>query len=428
MFVGSEETLIILQNTLLTGIQNVSFSYTASQQNTMLLSNKGINRRIHKPQVASCSITKNYLGLDFLKELTGFAGLSGQFIYGSNALDFTDAAISNYTISMKPNTEPQISVNFEIFGDLSPTTNLKTGSALEDNDIRQIDEDSIYFDFLNKNSAIDGFNFSTNFIVEPTYEIDSVKSSNIKILPPVSHSVSAEIEMTEQEYEDVTGLLESENYDRSFSLSFVDRNAIKDVQVQEERYNSFISNGVPLGLDYGRYNIDFTATGFAKLDTFLVSGLGLKSQKISISTKDTIKLNVSYDGFNIHLPTGDPSNNPSGQIQPKIDEIKSKVDEAIKDFDLFINLPKITGDDFENALEGTGFSNNGMIFSLRPDLDEENFESRDTSVIPGDESRDLYLLGVLSEKLETFTPETYEINFELTNTGITDRNLIQLSS
>ena len=139
--------------------------------------------------------------------MTGFAGLSGQFIYGQNALDFSDAAISSYSIAMKTNQLPEININLKIFGDLSPTTNLRKATAFADNDNLNLGQDSIFFNFLNKNSAIDDFSFSANFQIEPTYEIESVKSSKVKILPPVSYSTSASIEMTEQEYEGVIGII-----------------------------------------------------------------------------------------------------------------------------------------------------------------------------------------------------------------------------
>lgn len=210
MVTASDESYIILQNTLLTGITNLSFSYSSNQEATYLLSNKGINRKINSPQVIDCSIRKKYLGKDFLKDLTGFAGLSGQFIYGQNALDFNDAAISSYSIAMKTNQLPEININLKIFGDLSPTTNLRKATAFADNENLNLGQDSIFFNFLNKNSAIDDFSFSANFQIEPTYEIESIKSSKVKILPPVSYSTSASIEMTEQEYEDVTGLLQNE--------------------------------------------------------------------------------------------------------------------------------------------------------------------------------------------------------------------------
>tara|TARA_R110001632_G_scaffold35298_1_gene89120 strand:+ start:550 stop:1878 length:1329 start_codon:yes stop_codon:yes gene_type:complete len=414
MFVGSEETAIILQDTLLTGITDVSFGFSTNQESTLLLSNKGINRKINKPQTINCSIKKEYLGRDFLKSLTGFAGLSGQFIYGSNALNFTDAAISSYTISMRANDSPKINVNIKIFGDLSPTTNLRAATAYVDNDIGNLDVDSVSFNFLNKNSAIDNFSFSTNFQVEPTYEIESIKSSNIKILPPISYSTSATIEMTEQEYEDVTGLLESEKYDRAVSLSFTDNKVIEDVQAEEQRFLSFISSGIPLGLDTGLYDIDFP-TGFAALDTFSFSKFGLSSQNISISTQDTINLDVSYDGLDLSIPTGTPVPFTSGN-QSIINQITANVDEAIADFQAYLDIVKNTGEDFENIATGTGFSNNYYLFNLDKYRQEEDFESEPTGTVTGN----LYLLGV---NQDSSILEIDEINFESTATGATNENL-----
>ena len=54
MFEGSEETFIILQNTLLDSVTNVSFDYQVNEEAILLLSNRGINRKINgirKPKV-----------------------------------------------------------------------------------------------------------------------------------------------------------------------------------------------------------------------------------------------------------------------------------------------------------------------------------------------------------------------------------------
>lgn len=418
MFTASDESFIILQDTLLTGITNLSFSYSANQESNILLSNGGINRKVNSPQIINCSISKDYFGRDFLKELTGHVGLSGQFVYGTNALDFTDAAISSYTISANTSANPQISVNIKIYGDLKPTTTLRTATASVDNEKRDLRIDSMSFDFLGKNSAIDNFSFSANFDCQPTYEIESIKSSTIKVLPPVSYSVSADIEMTEQEYEDVTGLLESENYDRSFSLSFTDQKAIEDIQAEESRYLSYTGSG----LDTGVYNLSFD-TGIAELDTFSFSKLGLNSQNVSISPRDTIKLNVSYDGYDLSLPTGNPVSSTSfGGIQSQIDQIKTNVDTSIDDFiENFLNLTKLTGEDFESIPTGTGFSNSGYLFNVGAYIGNEvDFESTATGTTTGD----LYKLGADEE---TSVVIIDEIDFESTPTGTTDQNLTQLT-
>ena len=75
MVTASDESYIILQNTLLTGITNLSFNYSSNQEATYLLSNKGINRKINSPQVIDCSIRKKIFRKRLFKRLDGFCGI-----------------------------------------------------------------------------------------------------------------------------------------------------------------------------------------------------------------------------------------------------------------------------------------------------------------------------------------------------------------
>ena len=145
MFNGSEETNIILQDTLLTGITDVSFDYQVEEEAVLLLANRGINRKINKASSASCSISKKCIGRDFIQELTGYANLSGQFIYGTGGLDFDQATITNYKISLSPQDIPTLSADLKIYGDLKPATGLRLNSSYADNSGENFGPTSIVF-------------------------------------------------------------------------------------------------------------------------------------------------------------------------------------------------------------------------------------------------------------------------------------------
>lgn len=272
MFNGSEETKIILQETLLTGITNVSFDYTVQEEAVLLLANRGINRKINKPNVATCSISKKCIGREFIQELTGYADLSGQFIYGENGLDFDQAVVKNYKISLSPQDIPTLSVDLNIYGDIKPATALRDNSAYSDNAEENINPTSIVLDLDNTISAVTSFSYSVDFDCTPTHEIESIKSSSSKILTPIKYSVSADIEMIEQEFENMTGLLEDETFNRNISFSLVD------------------SSG-------------------AYLNTFTIPNASLRSQKISATPSDTVQLSVDYVGYGLNVPTGVAPNN-----------------------------------------------------------------------------------------------------------------------
>ena len=90
MFTASDQSFIILQNTLLTGITSISFDQQTNEEAVNLIATQGITRRIVNPTITNCKISKKYFGEDIFRSFTGFVGLSGQFIYGSDALDFDE--------------------------------------------------------------------------------------------------------------------------------------------------------------------------------------------------------------------------------------------------------------------------------------------------------------------------------------------------
>lgn len=443
MFAGSEETFIILQNTLLTGITDVSFDYSVQEEAVLLLANRGINRKINKPHVANCSITKKYLGRDFLNELTGFVGLSGQFIYGQDALDFTDAAISRYQIKMNATEPPEVNVDLKIYGDLKPTTSLRKSTAQQDEEVRSMDIDFISLNFMGKNSPVTEFNFSADFDCKPTYEIESAKSSAVKIFTPVKYAASAKIEMTEQEYEDMTGLFSTENFDKSFSLIFDDRKAIETIQAEQERFLSYTGSGLETGL---YPDLDFS-TGLGRLDDYSFGSFGLSSQNISISPKDTIQLSVNYNGYSTSLPEGVARSSPTGiSISDTLESLTSGVDAAIEEFLQYINTPKSTGENFETLETGNYPSASGHFFPFinvyYPQI--VNFESQSI----GATNDNLHALGVGAiEDISDYDVHDFEstpigdfnisdldhyinfeyFDFESTATGVTSGNLFEVS-
>lgn len=262
MFEGSEETFIILQNTLLDSVTNVSFDYQVNEEAILLLSNRGINRKINKPQTAKCSISKAYTNRDFLQELTGVTNLSGQFIFGDKALDFNEAVITKYSVSVNAKKIPKISVDLQIYGDLKPTATIRKDDASGDYAIKDLDVGAISLSMDDTNSAVTDFVYDVQFDVRPTYEIESIKSSSAKIITPIKYGCAANLEIIEQEFENMTGLVNTESFNRNISFSFTD----KDLNV---------------------------------LNSYSVPNASLSSQNISIKPRDTIQLALKYNGYSL---------------------------------------------------------------------------------------------------------------------------------
>lgn len=258
MFVGSEDAKVIIQGIALTGITDISFSTNIEEGSIVLLADRGINRKINNGHTVQCQISKSYLGQDRLQEFTGITNLSGQFIYGTNALEFNQATISSYSISADTTNSPKVSVDMKIFGDFKPTTTIQAGTA--DYGFENLGPESTFINVEGRNSPLTKFSYKVDFDVKPTYEINSTKSSTSKILSPIKYSTSADMLMDEQEFTDITGLIESETF-------------IRPVTFEMKNESSTV------------------------LNTYNIPNASISSQSASVAAGDLVKMSIKYQGL-----------------------------------------------------------------------------------------------------------------------------------
>ena len=262
MFVGSEDTKVIIQGYAITGVTDISFTSNVEEDAVVLLAERGITRKINKGHTIQCKISKPYLGRDRLQEFTGMTDLSGQFVYGANAVEFNEATISSYSISVDTNSSPKISIDMKIFGDFKPTTNI--AATQSDYSFEELGPDSVSVDVEGRNSILTDFSYSVNFDVKPTYEIDSIKSSSAKILSPIKYSTSAKMLMDEQEFEDVTGLIQSETFNRNITF-------------------------------------DIRDTGNSVLNTYNIPNASIRSQEVGVAAGDLVQFSIQYQGLQLNV-------------------------------------------------------------------------------------------------------------------------------
>ena len=255
----AEESFIILNDVLVEAANSVSFSTKETQQSNLLLNATGFNRKIASPPKTTCSIKKSLINNDFIKTLTGITNLSGQFIHGDKALDFSDGVISNYSVSVMANDLPSISFKIDIYGDFKPGTKKNVDALNKESGVVDVDATGFFINIDNSTNFIQDFNYSVNFNISPTYEIDSIKSSTVKILPPVTYDANVNFEVNNETLDDVTGLINTETFNRTVV---------------------FASSGSGV-----------------ELNRFEVPNASLRSQSISQSAGDTEKINLSFNGY-----------------------------------------------------------------------------------------------------------------------------------
>ena len=455
MFNGSEESFIILQNVLLTGISNISFKSSVQEEETKLLGNKGVNKRINKPSVTTCNFSKPYNGKDYLQSLTGITNLSGQFIYKNNAIDFTDAIISSYALNFDSNGFGEINVGLQIFGEMKPTTNLKLSTASGDFETASQPNVIYVFNLDNKNSPIKSFNYEASFDIKSTNNIGSINFSSVDIFSPVVHKITADIEMWNQEVEDITGLIEENKFNRKIDILFSSKedtaNADRILEIQSIVEN-IESSGVNLD------DLDFSI-GSCAINSFQFNEASLVSQKLNSSAGEIVQISNEYNAYSIIDKVSNFLSPPSNiSCEEHLSNIEDNLNEALYRWNLLLyaNLvdfeSESTGEtdliSFEQTLfnlidfESESIGETGLIFfepSFFNRTSEQDFERylvgvKDLILLTGEynfhnETDFEALPGGSSVNLNLITGEYNfynETDFETGSVGETDINLHNL--
>ena len=431
MFNEAQESNIILQGVLLTGIKDIKFDSSVNESSTKLLSNQGIRRKIYGPQKTACSFSKPYNGKDFIQSLTGVADLSGQFIYKNNALDFSQAAISSYSLNLDEEGFGEIKVTMQIFGDVKPTTNLQLSTASEDFPILDQTPTMTHFDLDGKNSAIKSLNYEASLNPKSSNNIGSIIASNVDFTSPTVHKISADIEMLEQEVEDATGFSENDKLTKNINIIFapeVNKPTIDEILTIQTQVSLIKGSG------FKTDDFDFSL-GSCAYNAFRFDKSSISNQNLNAKAGEVVQLNNKYSAYtNIKKITGSipiPAENLSCEqhfqkIQNNFALLKNRINErffsAEIDFekgqigqtglinfnfftDLFdfeneqigeFNLIKLVrgSEDFENLNPGE-FTD--KIIHFNSFLSLEDFESK----LIGDTQTDLY-------ELPAFTEDSFE--------------------
>lgn len=433
MFNSSRECFLLLQNTLLTGINDVSFSSPVKEEYQKLLGGTSIKRKINSPQVTTCQFNKQFNGKDFIQSLTGQENMSGQFVYGTGGLDFNKATISNYSLNLDRDGFGQISVEMKIRGDIKPATSLRTGSASGDISVKDKTPHIAFFDLDSTNSAVNSISMQSTINSKPSYEIGSVNSSDVKIISPVVTKISANIEMLEQEVEDITGLVNEENFNKNISVIFSD---LSDVANAKEIAQARITAEKIKNSGFFIDDLDF-GYGACALNAFEFPGASLNSQNLQSTAGDIIKLKKDYTAY-YNVPNNqNVIEHPISGVDcaTQINTIRSSLVEALRRAEgAFFQFV-----DFE--LDTIGVTNNNLIFLTKftgPFLAStgQSFEENDIGPI----DQNLVLLDRLKEFVDfesdaigTTTQNIFLIDklkefedFESASLGTTDTNLYLL--
>ena len=158
---GSHEEHIIVNGTLLSGIQNISFSQNVQEQVVSYLGNDFGGTTINGPTVVTAAIDKILLNQDFITGLTGLNNISGQFEYGDNLANFSQTVLNGYAVSASIGEIPQISFDLSIYGSISGAETSIKSTALNDNTFETFSQEKLIVTYdKGVTNPIQSFNFS----------------------------------------------------------------------------------------------------------------------------------------------------------------------------------------------------------------------------------------------------------------------------
>ena len=258
---GSHEEHIIINGTLLTGIQNVSFQQEVNETPVSMLGNDFAGTTINGPTVVTAAIDKFLLNSDFVTGLTGLTTISGQFEYGDNFLDFNSGVLNSFAVSASVGALPQISFDLSIYGSLSGSDTSIRSSASTESAIEEVSQSGLIVTFdKNATNAVQSFSFSETFNVQPIYGLGQNAPSHLSIIGPINQEATIAIEVEDYEFEETF----------SFLSNSKDRNRTIKLQISGD-------GGI--------------------LNTFALESGHLVSESISAGVGDTIVANLNYRGF-----------------------------------------------------------------------------------------------------------------------------------
>ena len=258
---GSHEEHIIINRTLLTGVQNVSFQQNVNEVPVSLLGNDFGGTTINGPTTVTAAIDKFLLNGDFVTGLTGLTTISGQFEYGDNFLNFSQAVLNSYAVSVSVGALPQISFDLSIYGSIGGSDTSIRSSASNEGAIQNVSQSGLIVTFDKEaTNAIQSFNFSETFNVQPIYGLGQNTPTHLSIIGPIVQEASIAIEVEDYEFENTFSFLSgSKNRNRNIELKISGANGV--------------------------------------LNTFTLESGHLVNESLSAGVSDTVVANLTYRGY-----------------------------------------------------------------------------------------------------------------------------------
>lgn len=255
-----------LNNSLISGIQNLNISYEDNIEPSLAIDDSSQNYFISKPVVADLNLDYILSSSDRFINYTGSLPFSGRIEYGNNFFTFSSGYLTNYSINYRLGEYPVVNTRSIILGELGNTSGLFTVSpALLNNFIAP---DNYYVD-LNLNESnlnrLESFGINIDVPREPVYTIGNYLPDDVIIKYPISINLNFEFSISQYNQERVTNLFTGITQ-RNLNLSF------RRYGVNNPLLTFNLSNLIDSQTQL-KYSINDDAKLTLNLNTYILSGV-----------------------------------------------------------------------------------------------------------------------------------------------------------
>jgi hypothetical protein len=255
-----------LNNSLVSGIEDLSISYGNNINPYLSIDSNDINYSVSAPIIANLDLNYILSSNDPFISYTGNNSFSGKIEYGNKFFTFSSGYLNNYSIEYRLNEYPKVNVRTLLLGELGNTSGIFNFNPKPINNFNI--GDSCYVD-LNLNEAnfnrLESFGLNIDINRIPIYTIGNYLPDSVIIKYPINISLNFEFSMSDYDQEKVTNIFNNLNQ-RNLTLSF------KKYQTNESLLTFNLSNLINSSTQL-KYSLNDDAKLTLFLNTYILSGI-----------------------------------------------------------------------------------------------------------------------------------------------------------
>jgi len=243
----------------LSGVVNIDGGYSIDESPINIIG-KGYSFPVRQgPLVGNFNISKYYIGKEKLLDYTGDEPISGSINYGDSSFGFLSGFLTEYSLSAGIGQIPTANASIVVYGDI--------GSGIKDQNrsthppIEIPNQGSILLDVHGFNTnRVASFDYSIRINREPIYKIGQSFPVQVNTEFPIYEELNVSIDIDDYEVPKISSYLESPT--------------VKNVKIS---LNNPINDKL--------------------IESITIKNARLLKQSIQSSSEDSLKLQLSYEGY-----------------------------------------------------------------------------------------------------------------------------------